>query len=166
MAISTSQAGRLLQSDSPSEFIAMPGTKPDDTQNTFAPQNLASFSVLCMHDFSPEEPGLLSFRKNEILDVIKRDESGWWAAIQQDGATGPLVGWIPQAYVSVLSEEMAIKLRSKGEIRNEYHAPIFDGSHVAVVDGCPSPSAIVEDDPLSQVSLVQHLMCPNFKFEL
>jgi hypothetical protein len=137
--------------------------KPDsNTQN--APQNFANFSVLCMHDFNPEEPGLLSFRKNEILDVIKRDESGWWAAIQQDGPTGPLVGWIPQAYVSVLSEEMAIKLRSKGGIRDrfvEYPAPIFDGSH-----GCPSPSAIVEGDPLSQVSLVLHLVCPNFKSKL
>jgi len=145
----------------------MPGTKPDDTQNV--PQTFANFSVLCMHDFNPEEPGLLSFRKNEILDVIKRDESGWWAAVQQDGPTGPLVGWIPQAYVSVLSEEMAVKLRSKGGIRDrlvEYPAPIFDGSHVAAVDGCPSPSAIVEGDPLSQVSLVLHLVYPDFKSKL
>jgi len=70
------------------------------------------FSVLCMHDFDAEEAGLLSFKKNEILDIVKRDDTGWWAAMRKEG---PVVGWIPQAYVSPLTEEMAGKLRNTWE---------------------------------------------------
>ena len=70
------------------------------------------FPVLCMHDFEGEDAGLLSFKKNEILDVVKRDDTGWWAAMRQEG---PVVGWIPQAYVSPLTEEMAGKLRNTWE---------------------------------------------------
>ena len=70
------------------------------------------FSVLCMHDFDGEDAGLLSFKMNEILDVVKRDDTGWWAAMRQEG---PVVGWIPQAYVSPLTEEMAEKLRNTWE---------------------------------------------------
>lgn len=70
------------------------------------------FSVLCMYDFDGEDTGLLSFKKNEILDVVKRDDTGWWAAMRKEG---PVVGWIPQAYVSPLTEEMAEKLRNTWE---------------------------------------------------
>jgi son of sevenless-like protein len=161
MAASTSQAGRLLQSDSPfstgTKVAPTPVTVTDGTQNARAPQNFVNFSVLCMHDFNPEDAGLLSFRKNDILDVIKRDESGWWAAIRQDGPTGPLVGWIPQAYVSVLSEEMTMKLRSKrNHLGKRDRNVAVNANLTADVDGS---SAIFEDDSPSRVSLFsQHLV--------
>jgi len=70
------------------------------------------FSVLCMHDFDGEDAGLLSFKTNEILDIVQLDDTGWWAAMREEG---PVVGWIPQAYVSPLTEEMAGKLRNTWE---------------------------------------------------
>lgn len=67
------------------------------------------FSVLCKYDFSSDEDGLLPFRKGEILEVVKRDNTGWWAAMRKEG---PIVGWIPQAFVVQLSPDMVDKLRN------------------------------------------------------
>ncbi|KAF9486355.1 ras GEF [Pholiota conissans] len=72
----------------------------------------ALFSVLCKYDFSSDEDGLLPFRKGEILEIVKRDNTGWWAAMRREG---PVVGWIPQAFVVQLSNEMADKLRNTRE---------------------------------------------------
>lgn len=33
------------------------------------------FHVLCMYDFDAEDPDQLSFRKNDVLDVVKREET-------------------------------------------------------------------------------------------
>ncbi|KAJ8701987.1 hypothetical protein PTI98_000737 [Pleurotus ostreatus] len=65
------------------------------------------YSVLCLHDFDSDDPDHLPFSKNEILEIVKQEESGWWAAMRK-GFTR--VGWIPRAYVQPLSEEMADKL--------------------------------------------------------
>ena len=78
-------------------------------------------SVLCMYDFPSDDPDHLSFCKNEILDIVKKEESGWWAAIRSDGDQ---IGWIPQAFVNTLSDEMAERLRrTRQECReDEYNA--------------------------------------------
>jgi son of sevenless-like protein len=65
------------------------------------------FSVLCVYDFQAADPDQLSFRKNEILSIVKREETGWWAAMRKGG---DIIGWIPQAFVKPLSEEMAERL--------------------------------------------------------
>ena len=70
------------------------------------------FSALCMFDFTSSEAGLLSFRKNEILDVVKCTD-GWWAAMKK-GET--ILGWIPQTFVTPLTQETAEKLQ---DIREE-----------------------------------------------
>ncbi|KAJ3508316.1 hypothetical protein NLJ89_g5823 [Agrocybe chaxingu] len=115
--------------------------------------NIIEFSVLCHYEYVADESGLMSFKKGEILDIIKRDDTGWWAALRQEG---PVVGWIPQAYVTPLSEEMAEKLRSIGEEFRvaEYEAeqlyntapvdrglPVFEPDFDSVL---PEP----EDDPI------------------
>ena len=78
-------------------------------------------SVLCMHDFHSDDPDHLSFCKHEILDIVKKEESGWWAAVRSDGDQ---IGWIPQAFVNTLSDEMAERLRrTRQEFRErEYNA--------------------------------------------
>jgi son of sevenless len=65
-----------------------------------------------MFDFTSSEAGLLSFRRNEILDIVKCTD-GWWAAMKKGGT---ILGWIPQTYVTPLSQEMAEKLQ---DIREE-----------------------------------------------
>ncbi|PPR06125.1 hypothetical protein CVT26_005347, partial [Gymnopilus dilepis] len=76
--------------------------------------DLTNFSVLCLYDFTAEEPGLLSFKKSDILDIVKRDDTGWWAAMPR-GGTANVVGWIPQAFVAPLTAEMAERLSNLAE---------------------------------------------------
>ncbi|KAI9444951.1 ras GEF [Lactarius indigo] len=58
-------------------------------------------TVICLYDFSSSDPDHLSFRRNEVLDIVKQEESGWWAAVRSDGSE---VGWVPASYVHTLSD--------------------------------------------------------------
>lgn len=87
------------------------------TRSTTSPPTSESddwviFSVLCLHDFESTEEDHLAFRQNEILDVVRQEPSGWWAALRPNG---PQVGWIPSSFVQPLSEDMAEKLRPMRE---------------------------------------------------
>ncbi|KAG5645359.1 hypothetical protein DXG03_006421 [Asterophora parasitica] len=109
----------VLPSLSPSSSIAT--TTTASTSTTQELDSSAIFSAICMYDFRSDDPDHLSFVKNEILDIVKQEESGWWAAIRKETDQ---VGWIPQAFVEQLDSEMAEKLRATPrELRAfEYHA--------------------------------------------
>ncbi|KAI0756519.1 ras GEF [Daedaleopsis nitida] len=82
--------------------------------DTDAPTPLSSaelFYVLCLYDYDAEDSDQLSFRRNDILDVVKREDTGWWAAIHPDDNR---VGWIPSAFVEPISDTLADKLRNSG----------------------------------------------------
>lgn len=70
-------------------------------------------SVICLYDFSSSDSDHLSFRKNEILGIVRQEESGWWAAVRSDGSE---VGWIPASYVRTLSDDAAERVRNVGEM--------------------------------------------------
>ncbi|KAF9270825.1 ras GEF [Marasmius fiardii PR-910] len=80
-------------------------------------------SVLCMYDFQSEDPVHLPFRRNDILDIVRTEPTGWWAAMKK-GGDSETVGWIPGAFVEPLSEEMADRLMNvRAELRiYEYEA--------------------------------------------
>jgi son of sevenless len=82
-----------------------PGTTATSPASTISDGILCS--VLCIYDFQSSDPAHLSFSKNEILDIVKKEDSGWWAAMRKGG---DIVGWIPQAFVKSLTEEMAERL--------------------------------------------------------
>ncbi|KAF9225335.1 ras GEF [Gyrodon lividus] len=65
--------------------------------------------VLCMYDFESPDPDHLSFDKDEVLTVIKQEESGWWAAMRPQG---DCIGWIPSSFVEPLTEQMINELQS------------------------------------------------------
>ncbi|KAM5536010.1 hypothetical protein V8D89_010268 [Ganoderma adspersum] len=69
------------------------------------------FYVLCLYDYDAEDSDQLSFRRNDILDVVKKEDTGWWAAIRLDDHR---VGWIPSAFVEPISDALADKLRGVG----------------------------------------------------
>lgn len=76
------------------------------------------FSVLCIHDYDAaatiNENGF-PFRKNEILQVIEQQSSGWWAARRKGTKE---IGWIPKAFVVPLTPEMADRYeKMREEIR-------------------------------------------------
>lgn len=107
---------------------------------------------------------MLSFEKNDVLDIIKRDDTGWWAAMLEDGVT---VGWIPAAYVAPVSDEMAVKLRhiEPGMRQAEYEAeqlyesaPISRMSDIFDDDSTTSSPCETEDEVMviTKVSLHSH----------
>jgi hypothetical protein len=52
-----------------------------------------------LYDYKATDTSSLSFRKNDILEVVNRLESGWW-----DGFLGELRGWFPSNYVAFISD--------------------------------------------------------------
>lgn len=57
--------------------------------------------VVCKYDFESPDPDQLSFSKDEVLAVIKQEDSGWWAAMRPEGDR---IGWIPSSFVEPLPE--------------------------------------------------------------
>ncbi|KAF9531822.1 ras guanine nucleotide exchange factor domain-containing protein [Crepidotus variabilis] len=158
---SRSQAGRpplyLSTQVSPPSKPNFPSTQLDAGRNQGSisdTQDSIVFSVLCLYEFDSDEAGLLSFRKGEMLDIIKRDETGWWAAMRQDGLGPADVGWIPQAFVRALSEEMAEKLRPINEAcrQAEYEAELLyntppGGAYLSIFEtDSPAQSPALSDD--------------------
>ena len=47
--------------------------------------------ALCLHDYLSDDPTHLSFDRNEILEIIAQEETGWWAAMRPGEDK---VGWI------------------------------------------------------------------------
>jgi len=81
-------------------------------------------SVLCMYDFQSDDPDHLEFRKNEILDVVKQEDTGWWAAMRRGG---DFIGWIPEAFVNRLTEEMTERLWN---VREELRVYEYDAEQL------------------------------------
>ncbi|KAF5392464.1 hypothetical protein D9757_002243 [Collybiopsis confluens] len=117
--------------------------RPSSATTVTSPSSSGSdgiiYSVLCMYDFASDEPTHLSFAKNEILDIIKREDSGWWAAMRRDG---DIIGWIPQAFVKPLSEEMADRLLN---VRQELRIFEYEAEQLYV----SAPVSIPYEDPVS-----------------
>jgi son of sevenless-like protein len=66
-------------------------------------------SVFCLYDFESRDPDHLGFRKGEVLDVVKQEDTGWWAAMRRGGNR---VGWIPCSFVQAYAEETAQTIES------------------------------------------------------
>lgn len=105
------------------------------------------FSALCMFDFTSSEAELLSFRKNELLDIVKCSD-GWWAAMKK-GDT--ILGWVPQTFVTPLSQEMAEKLQDIREELRGAELKRVEDLHYSTEN--ISPLSVVSDDsaPLSPI---------------
>lgn len=111
-----------------------------------------------MHDFRAADADQLSFRKNEILLIVKRENTGWWAAMKRGG---DVIGWIPQAFVNPLTEEMAERLANvREELRlYEYRAEQLYSAPIRndyIFDSEPEP----ESAPRRRVS-PQNIRSPD-----
>lgn len=70
-----------------------------------------------MFDFESDDPDHLSFTRNEILTVVKMEESGWWAAMRPEGDR---LGWIPSSFVERLTET-AVEEPDKADVCHWVH---------------------------------------------
>ncbi|KAJ6623083.1 ras guanine nucleotide exchange factor domain-containing protein [Mycena sp. CBHHK59/15] len=114
-------------SNSPSSSSARASMGSIGTGSTSPSSGISEWticSVLCMYDFESTDADHLTFRKNEILDVVKQEDTGWWAAMRRGG---DFIGWIPQAFVNPLSEEMSERLRN---IREELRCYEYDAEQL------------------------------------
>lgn len=65
-------------------------------------QYITTFFCRALYDYQTQDSSSLSFRKDEVIEVLTRLESGWW-----DGLLGEERGWFPSNYVTVISDEQA-----------------------------------------------------------
>ena len=72
--------------------------------------------VLCLYEFTSDDPDHLPFQKGEILEIVKKEDSGWWAAFRRER-----IGWIPSAFVTQITDEFAGSLRHIREDLRVYH---------------------------------------------
>lgn len=61
-------------------------------------------AIFCraLYDYEAQDPSALSFRQNDIIEVLTQQPSGWW-----DGLLGDERGWFPSNYVIIISDEEA-----------------------------------------------------------
>ena len=50
--------------------------------------------ALCLHDYFSDDPTHLSFSRNEVLEIIAQEDTGWWAAMRPGEDK---VGWISRS---------------------------------------------------------------------
>ncbi|RDB17922.1 Cell division control protein 25 [Hypsizygus marmoreus] len=55
-----------------------------------------------LYDYNAQDASALSFRRDDIIEVLTQQPSGWW-----DGLLGDERGWFPSNYVEVISDEEA-----------------------------------------------------------
>ncbi|KAJ7134422.1 ras guanine nucleotide exchange factor domain-containing protein [Mycena epipterygia] len=86
-----------------------------------------------LYDYEAQDASALSFRQNDIIEVLTQQPSGWW-----DGLLGDERGWFPSNYVTVISDEEAELAFSGSEVSipdrqtNDIHADntsVLDMSH-------------------------------------
>lgn len=63
---------------------------------------ISTFFVRALYDYQSNDPSSLTFRQNDIIEVLTRLDSGWW-----DGLLGDERGWFPSNYVAVVSAQEA-----------------------------------------------------------
>ncbi|PCH34105.1 ras GEF [Wolfiporia cocos MD-104 SS10] len=103
-----------VSTTSPSSHVS------DATTLSDSPFSAETFRVLCLYDYDAADSDQLSFRKNELLDIIKREDTGWWAAMR---LSDNRVGWIPQTFVEPISEVTAHRLRHSDDGARIREAP-------------------------------------------
>ena len=139
---------RSLDNDSPLSSSSDLGLLTSGSSPGSGVSDWALCQVLCMFDFESSDPDQLSFNKDEILTVIKQEESGWWAAMRPDGDR---IGWIPSSFVEPLPETSEYKQDTSRILddhreRDTYYSdsdeiwvPVFEDVKVLHYSPCSMP---------------------------
>jgi hypothetical protein len=105
-------------------------------------------NVICIFDFESDDPHHLPFTRNEILTVVKMEESGWWAAMRPNGDR---LGWIPSSFVERLTES-ATEALDKEEDYTRIHA--YEQNNPCISEIETDSDCIPLEDILSSMSVV------------
>lgn len=74
-------------------------------------QQLNTSFCRALYDYDAQDPSALSFRRDDIIEILTRQPSGWW-----DGLLGDERGWFPSNYVAIISDEEADAVFAQAEI--------------------------------------------------
>jgi son of sevenless len=89
-------------------------------------------TVLSLQPWQSDDRNHLSFRAGELLEIVQREQTGWWAALDPEDDSH--VGWIPSAYASgPLSQAIIEQYRRLSRERRltEYHRLCHDTIQVS-----------------------------------
>ncbi|KAF7365437.1 hypothetical protein MVEN_00416700 [Mycena venus] len=78
----------------------MLGTRGHDATTPSIP-----FFCRALYDYDPRDSSGLSFRQNDMIEILGKDPSGWW-----DGLLGNRRGWVPSNYVAIISGKDALEV--------------------------------------------------------
>ncbi|KAF7299199.1 hypothetical protein MIND_00868600 [Mycena indigotica] len=67
-----------------------------------ADEQFTTLFCRAIYDYTAQDGSALSFRQNDIIEVLTQQPSGWW-----DGLLGDERGWFPSNYVTIISDEEA-----------------------------------------------------------
>ncbi|KAJ7729643.1 ras guanine nucleotide exchange factor domain-containing protein [Mycena maculata] len=82
-----------------------------------------------LYDYEAQDASALSFRQNDIIEVLTQQPSGWW-----DGLLGDERGWFPSNYVTVISDEEAELAFSSSELSTERRTNDISADNNSVLD--------------------------------
>ena len=94
------------------------GVGPDEVPEE---QYITTFFCRALYDYQTVDASSLSFRKNDIIEVLTQLESGWW-----DGLLGDERGWFPSNYVTTITDEEAELALSHSEQALQHRQPSQD----------------------------------------
>lgn len=88
-------------------------------------QFITTFFCRALYDYEAQDASALSFRRNDVIEVLTRLDSGWW-----DGLLGEERGWFPSNYVTVISDQEAEAALSGSEAAPAANSSQVDASSV------------------------------------
>jgi son of sevenless-like protein len=95
--------------------------------------NTTSF-CRALYDYDAQDPSALSFRRNDIIEILTRQPSGWW-----DGLLGDERGWFPSNYVVIISDEEAEYAFAQAEIEAQTAAVAQIQQQPVLANDPPAP---------------------------
>lgn len=67
-----------------------------------------------LFDYTPENSTELALKTGEIIQILKKDSSGWWKASKQDQ-----IGWVPESFVEIIKDTLPVKNRISNKLASE-----------------------------------------------
>jgi len=154
-----------LSRDFSTRSLALPSPCPSyetATQETptCGPSYNKLFSAICLYDFHSSDPDHLSICRDDFLDIVKQEETGWWAAVRPGGTE---VGWIPASYVYPISDSVTTATQDQ-YLRSHQSPPyeVQDGARLALPYISQSPDPSISSSSINYSSSDDRVINPIF----
>ncbi|KAI7864312.1 P-loop containing nucleoside triphosphate hydrolase protein [Spinellus fusiger] len=87
----------------PSPHASIPTPPPPPPPPSSAPATPALPRFKAIYPFASQEEGEIAFEKEDVLEIVEKDENGWWLA-RKDGKEG----WVPSNYLEAYTLPPAV----------------------------------------------------------